>query len=482
LKADVRSAIGLKNRFVIFIATLFLIGNIILGVVQFYLFKSEQWNLIDNRIETTATLLLKSDLSKDDLDDVEFSRKLIENSIDSQPFNLFIRIYSEDFKILYQTGENLLTPNPQSTLQRWHTYHHLSGSLIRTLLLPLPKNKWDHQRYLQIGVILDNELMGINHIKNMIIVLIIFIVTVAFLLTQILVRSLLKPIQTMSEMIKDLSQSIGGQSFHITIKGISVPKNLYSQEFETLIQDLQTLSANIQYRFENTGFWTSQMAHEIRTPLTIISNQVEELGSYLPVKDHFKLKEIQTELEYLKHLVYEFMNWIEATQKISLSSELSVIQLNKFLQDLRTLYQGQKKSIIYINNSHYQEKGNSQIFCNPFFLKQLLSNLIDNAIKYSLEEPPRVVIFIESPCILIENISGSISQSILDKIGLPFNYSKENKQGFGLGLAWVKMICDNYKIIFELRQTPLNQYSLNSIPLYKTQVILDLSAILVPSE
>lgn len=472
MKAGVRSAIGLKNRFVFLIATLFLGSNIFLGAIQFYLFQREQWNLIDTRIETTATLLLKSDLSKDDLDDVEFSRSLIEGSIDSQPFNLFIRIFSDSFQLLYKTGESLSTPYPSKGSQHWNTYRDPSGSLIRTLSLPLPKQKSDRQRYLEVGVIVDNELIGTTHIKNIVTILILLFVIAAFLVTQILVRYFLNPLKLMSETIRDLSQAIGEKSFDVTMRGISLPKELHSEEFEILLHDIETLSTSIRYRLRDIRFWTSQMAHELRTPLTIISNRMEQISPDLDLRHKQKLKDINDELEYLKSLLTAFMTWVEASQTLTITSELNVIPLNKFVSDLIPLYESRES----LGQIQLWEDSKISIFCNKFFLKQLLTNLIDNAIKYSVNSREPISLKIKGSLLTIENIGPCITPEVQDRIGLPFNYSKVNKKGFGLGLAWVKMICDNYKIKFTIESIKVDDCSC------KILVFLDFSALLVNPE
>jgi len=443
LRVDGRLAIGLKNKFVFLIAALFLGSHILLGAIQFYLFKNEQWNLINNRIKTTATLLLKSDLSKDDLDDVEFARTLIESSIDSQPFNLFIRIFSDSFQLLYQTGESYSAPFPTNPSQRWNTYQHTNDSVLRTLVIPLPRNKSDKQRYLEVGMIIDNDLIGTRHIKNVSIVLIIISVVTAFLLTQILVRSFLSPLKIMSETIRDLSKSIGERTFDVTKRAISIPKNLYSEEFEELISDLETLSNTIRIRFNDTRFWTAQMAHELRTPLTIITNRAEQLAPHIDPDQRHQLKDITDELNYLKQLLSAFMNWVEASQTLAVSSELNVINLNQLVAEVAHLYQNRHVKL------NLNLGSDLKIICNKFFIKQLVTNVIDNAVKYSTDNQIEVVI--QNNQLTIKNKGRAFSHDILNRLGLPFNYDKSNKKGFGLGLAWVKMICDNYRIHLDVK-------------------------------
>lgn len=442
MRVDGKLVIGLKNKFVFLIAALFLSSHIVLGAIQYYLFKNEQWNLINDRIETTATLLLKSDLSKDDLDDFEYARTLIESSIDSQPFNLFIRIFSDSFQLLYQTGESFSAPFPVNTSQRWNTYQHTDDSVIRTLLLPLPKNKSDKQRYLEVGMIIDHDLIGTRHIKNVSILLIIIFVVTAFLLTQILVRSFLSPLKVMSEIVRDLSKSIGERTFDVTKRAISIPKNLHSEEFEELIADLETLSNTIRLRFNDTRFWTAQMAHELRTPLTIITNRAEQLAPHIDPSQRHQLKDITDELNYLKELLSAFMNWVEASQTLAVSSEVNVINLSQMVTEVANLYENKQ---VKLNLSLRQEL---KIICNKFFIKQLVTNVIDNAVKYSTDG--HVDIIIRDNELIIKNKGPVFSQDILNRIGLPFNYDKSNKKGFGLGLAWIKMICDHYRISLEV--------------------------------
>lgn len=462
LRAGVRSAIGLKNKFILLIASLFIGSHIILGAIQFYLFQNEQWSLINNRIETTATLLLKSDLSKDDLDDVEFARTLIERSIDSQPFNLFIRIFSDSLQLLYQTGESFSAPFPKDANQRWTTYKHTNESVIRTLVLPLPRNRSDKQRYLEVGMVIDNDLIGTKHIKNIIIILIFIFVATALILTQILVRSFLTPLKVMSNIIKDLSRSIGERTFDVTKRGLAIPNNLHSREFEELILELESLSNAIRLRFKDTRFWTAQMAHELRTPLTIITNRIEQLVPVIDSKERHRLKDITDELSYLKELLSAFMNWVEASQTLAISSNLNAININQIVTDILNLYK---------NEAEVQAQNDLKVICNIFFIKQLISNIIDNAIKYSIDN--QIKINIINTELVISNRGPNFPDDVRERLGLPFNYLKSNKKGFGLGLAWVKMICDHYDIKMKIISDPdLDGLSQTSIALDFSSLIL----------
>ena len=81
---------------------------------------------------------------------------------------------------------------------------------------------------------------------------------------------------------------------------------------------------------------------------------------------------------------------------------------------------------------------------NPIHLDQLLTNLISNALKYS-PSTEKVWVKVEGNLVSVEDRGQGIPQSVLEKLGQPFNFQRqEGIKGSGLGLAWVNTICKKY--------------------------------------
>ena len=199
LRVGEKLAIGLKNKLAIQIASLLALVIVFIFLSLFYLFQKEQWDLIDQRIETTATLLLKSNLSQEDLNDLEKAHYFIQSTLGKRPFNLFIRIFTSEFGLLYSVGETLETPYPFSRDETWKTHQMSDGSQTRTLLVALPSSsKRSPERLLQVGLIVGDELLGMNHVQDLIIPVGIAICLLVYLITWFSARSFLNPLQDMT--------------------------------------------------------------------------------------------------------------------------------------------------------------------------------------------------------------------------------------------------------------------------------------------
>lgn len=199
----------------------------------------------------------------------------------------------------------------------------------------------------------------------------------------------------------------------------------------------------------------SNMTHEFKTPISTISLACEALGDSDMVDENSKLsispfvKMINQENKRLELLVESIL--------YSAVINKGEIQHNDIDLDLEELIVG------LVENAKFRIQGlngtiSTEFIGNEFILvadkmhvTNLIANLIENAIKYS-KETLQIKLFLE------QNTKG-LQLSVIDKgIGikkehLPKIFDKlyrvptgniHNVKGFGLGLSYVKSICEEY--------------------------------------
>lgn len=199
----------------------------------------------------------------------------------------------------------------------------------------------------------------------------------------------------------------------------------------------------------------SNMTHEFKTPISTISLACEALGDSDMVDDHSKqnispfVKMIHQENKRLELLVESILN--------SAVIDKGEIQHNYTDVDVKELILGLVENAQFriqtINGKiSIQFEGDDYIIiADKMHLTNLIANLLENAIKYS-KENPEIKLFLE------RNTKG-LQLSVIDKgIGikkehLPKVFDKlyriptgnlHNVKGFGLGLSYVKSICEEY--------------------------------------
>lgn len=176
---------------------------------------------------------------------------------------------------------------------------------------------------------------------------------------------------------------------------------------------------------------TSAIAHDIKTPLFITGGNAETM---LELSDN----EAQTEcakniLDCSKSANRLIENMLELSRLDSDSYSLNKenINLNETL-----------KKIIhrYCTEIKIEQNENINVFADRLLVERMLSNLIDNAIKYT-DDKSSIKIALCKNNLLISNHCNGIDNNDLTDIFEPYK-RLANKSGNGLGLSIVKSICE----------------------------------------
>ena len=214
-----------------------------------------------------------------------------------------------------------------------------------------------------------------------------------------------------------------------------------------IIQDITDSKRFEQYRSE----FVSNVAHELKTPLTSIGGFVETLKSGA-IEDRAAAQRfldiIQQETERLNSLIRDILS-ISHLESLK-EDEALIFDAGEPVRDVFELVRqkAEEKQIMLALN---QEKG-VRVFADPFKIKQLLLNLITNAIVYN--EPGGSV------TVGLTESGGSVVYKVSDTgIGIPNEHLERiferfyrvdrgrsrNLGGTGLGLSIVKHIVQFYQ-------------------------------------
>jgi len=185
------------------------------------------------------------------------------------------------------------------------------------------------------------------------------------------------------------------------------------------------------------GQLAAGVAHEIRNPLTSIKGFLELLQAGVNRKDEY-YPIIMEEIEKMEKMTSELL-FISKP----LNEERQQEPLYSMIEDIASLLQSQAnlKDIKIIIRYPIDE----YIYCNRSQIKQVLVNLIKNAIE-AMQEAGKITIEVNSnqehAIINIMDEGPGIPEEILAKLGEPFFTTK--KDGTGLGLMITKQILDNH--------------------------------------
>ena len=231
-----------------------------------------------------------------------------------------------------------------------------------------------------------------------------------------------------------------------------------SRRFDEQARQLEVASANESFRRE----FTSNVTHELKSPLTAILGAVEMLGDGTRLsdegrKDLFDI--IHHESERLGSLVSDVLSLAQIEREEGLgASDFTLLRLDDLIATVvakeRTKAQSAHIHIDLRRNDPVQIKGDAGR------LEEVLNNLISNAIRYSgsnrieissVAEPDRV-------CVTVTDFGIGISAEHLPHLFERFYRVNKSRSrslgGTGLGLAIVKHLVQLHNGSVCVRSTP----------------------------
>lgn len=295
------------------------------------------------------------------------------------------------------------------------------------------------------GVYLDELYAPINKIAKTIIGISIIVLISVIILSIFLGRPISKPV----ELLAAGAKSIGEGNLDIRIPVTSKDEiGILAWEFNNMAGELSKAMQEVEKANQAKSRFLGNMSHEIRTPLTSIMGHTDLL---IPQAKDQKMKE---SLEHIKVSTRTLKDFIDNTLYMSrLEKEKIIIRIEPMdfyaiLNEIREnfAYSIQQKKLEYLEEV---EPGVSQYLdLDKLRLKQVLINLVDNAIKYTDKGHVKLIVK-KSPAatgtdsidmiFAVEDSGIGIASEDLERLFKPFerleDKQKKSTEGAGLGLS-----------------------------------------------
>lgn len=220
--------------------------------------------------------------------------------------------------------------------------------------------------------------------------------------------------------------------------------------FASTFLTLKSLHDEEKKANELNSIYLSFITHEVRTPLTAILGYAE---SILRSKDDFTKDEIVDVVKKI-YMSSKHMNSLIADlstfNKLNREEELNFIELHlKFLiYESISIVEPQLSPEVELNLK-FGKGIPEMIETDPLKMKQILVNIVGNAIKYTDEGYVNVNIDFDEKTkefvIKVEDSGPGMPKDKLNDIFKPFVRLAKNKPGSGLGLAIVKRLVEKLK-------------------------------------
>lgn len=221
---------------------------------------------------------------------------------------------------------------------------------------------------------------------------------------------------------------------------VSLAKDYGKDEIGQLARALDTSFSQLHFALQRERLFTSDVSHELRTSLMVISSASEILlKSKKPdSKDYQYIKRIKAASQEMSKLVQTFLILAREDKKESEVSEKVSLLTAANKQVEKWFGEFESKGIALI----LEEKSSSESLFNSTFIDTVMSNLIRNALHYTNNGIVKVTL--ESSRFSIEDTGIGISIEEQGLIFEPFfRGTNTSSEGMGLGLSLVHRICNH---------------------------------------
>lgn len=408
-------------KLVVLYAAIFSISVFILGLIVFYSIRTSIESQIKTQIELDATQLM-GDYRDDGIDEL---RHDIHERIEANPANrLLYFIQSPDGRVIFDKISQLPPAG-------WHPLSTPDGKRIWLYSLELE----DGYRF-GVAADLERSLTLQRTVRNTF--------AAAFILSLIfgtaggilVSRRFLARVDSFNRIAENIGR-LGTLERRLPVDGSG-------DDFDQMAEIVNTMLERIQRLVDDIRQVTTNIAHDLRTPLGRIRQKLEGLGQYSNDENIHKQKldEIVLLLDDTLQTFSALLHLAEIESGVA-KSRFTEVDLNEILNSLLLTYRSvAEEQGLFLS---YSPVSSARVNGDKRLLIQLFVNLIENAIRHAgsgAHIRAEIKSEAEEIRVSIEDNGVGIPRSEWENILKPF-YRLEpsrNSPGSGLGLSFVAAI------------------------------------------
>lgn len=293
----------------------------------------------------------------------------------------------------------------------------------------------DGRYHLQVAETVDHRYGVLFDTALLFLLIFTIALPLSVLLVYIAVKRRLAPVQRFAE-----SMATRGGSNLDPMAQAELPEDFLEVQKATnaLLERLRTaLQAEREF--------AANSAHELRTPLAVAAVQLQRLSDELGSTDQAeRLKVVQSSLGRLTRLIDKLLQLARAESVTLYKGEPS--NLDIIVQMIARELDPLNSRVEIINESP------PLLNIDPDALAVILSNLVENGLKYAPSESPVIIRLESNGAFSVENLAPDLAQE--DLVGLKQRFVRGNQRsqpGSGLGLAIVGAMVDQLKGELDLK-------------------------------
>lgn len=233
-----------------------------------------------------------------------------------------------------------------------------------------------------------------------------------------------------------------------------------SDELGQLAHDFNTLAKTLEENEHARRQWVADISHELRTPVAILRGEIEALRDGVRTATPEALHSLHDETLRLQRLIDD-LHQLSLADIGALSCQREPLDLNPWL---REFYAGYAQTLVELGLDATLELPARplRIHADPQRLRQLLTNLIENTLKYT-EAPGQVRLALHhigtdaviTLCDSAPGVPPAALPHLFERLYRVEDSRNRASGGAGLGLAICQAIAAAHNATLEARPSPL---------------------------
>lgn len=470
---SVRVKLFMTLSLVILLIILFLIlvNNFVFG--QFYLYNKTKalksvYEIVNNYYNNFQDIDLETQLEKIAINN-NFDI-LIKN-------NQNINVYTSNKDFFSSLGMNEMTSR----------FNAESGEVIErdeNLTIKKIKDSKNGITYVLLSATLDNDYLlyiripitsiqeSVKISNNFLYLMAGFAILIAAVIVSYVSRKFGDPISELNDIAKKMSNLDFSHKYRITdtddeLNNLGKSINAMSDKLERTIKQLRSSNIELERDIEEKSkidemrkSFISDVSHELKTPIALIQGYSEGLLENVNTDEEsrrFYAEVILDETNKMDRLVKQLLELmkLEYGKREFEDKKFNIVELEKEVVRKSQVMLEEKQSEVKFKSSE-----EINVFADDFYIEQVISNYLTNAIKHVKEIEGEKYIQIENEVnieknkvrVKVFNTGDNIEEEDIARIWNRFYKADQSRNredgGTGIGLSFVKAIMSNYGNVY----------------------------------
>ncbi|MCH7329216.1 two-component sensor histidine kinase AdeS [Acinetobacter modestus] len=279
-----------------------------------------------------------------------------------------------------------------------------------------------------------------------------------------LAQRFIKPINFLADAAKKISQG--------DLSARADDSQIHSTEIAELMHNFNSMAKQLESSVKNAQLWNAAIAHELRTPITILQGRLQGVLDGVFKPDEILFKSLLNQVEGLSHLV-EDLRTLSLVENQQLRLNYEWVNIQDSVEKVLKIFE---QRFTTANLTAELRLAMTLIFCDRRRIEQILIALFDNAVRYANAGTIRISSSSTANewILNIEDEGPGIPQEYQQDLFNPFFRLEQSRNkefgGTGLGLAVVYAIVIAHKGSIEYSNPNQNSVFSIKLPIEKDHI------------